>query len=494
MNRREFLTGLVAAGAARRLAPPQLITEPATLTRFPYIQNTRPDATTIMWAAARPADAIVAITKDGVNFRYARPVLRNFTAGEVSPLPAFTQFRVDVSDLEPGTDYVYQLHIDSEMAAQGRFRTACDGPFRFVVMGDSGQMTTEQIWISQLIAGEPASFLMHAGDIAYFRGTQKDFQSTYFDVYRQSLGSVPFFPCPGNHEYMTPDAAAYISSHAVPTNNVPAADHGRYYSFDWSNAHFICLDSNEGLQQAAIGQGQMLNWLENDLRATRKFWRIAMFHHPPFAGGPNQSDPICAMVREHLLPVLERHGVQLVFSGHEHSYQRSRDIRGGAAALPGTGTIYMTSGGGGAALYPVSTHPLVGFAASVHHYLRVDVSGTRLDLTAINTAGAAVEQFALQPAPVLLDDPAQPAVSLVPSGLETLIRIRGRSLAAEETFIPVPPGPSEVGGAVVMVNQRPIPLIYASPTQIWGQLPADVQRPFALTITTPNGSAHTFVD
>ena len=101
--------------------------------------------------------------------------------------------------------------------------------------------------IARLVAAEPASFLMHAGDIAYTHGTQENFQNTYFDVYRQILGSVPLFPCPGNHEYLNGDATAYLASYAVPTENVPDEDQGRYYSFDWSNAHFICLDSNRSL-------------------------------------------------------------------------------------------------------------------------------------------------------------------------------------------------------------------------------------------------------
>jgi hypothetical protein len=419
--------------------------------------------------------------------------MRNFSSGEVAPLSPFTQYRADLSELDPATDYAYHVYIDSQLTTQGRFRTAGDGPFRFLVFGDSGQLTAGQFSIANLIAGEPASFLIHAGDIAYTHGTQQNFQYTYFDVYGPILRSVPLFPCPGNHEYLMGEATAYMASYAVPTENVPDEGHGRYYSFDWSNAHFICLDSNKSLQQAVSGQGEMLNWLENDLRATSKFWRIATLHHPPFAGGANRNDPLCAMVREYVVPILEKYGVQLVFSGHEHSYQRTSPIRGGAAALPGTGTVYMTSGGGGAALYHLTSHPLVEAAASIHHYLRVDVSGTKLELTAVDASGAAFERFVLQPSPVLLDDPAMPAVSLVPSGVETLLRIRGHALAADEAFVSTPPGPPELEASIVTVNQRPIPLIYASPTQIWAQLPADVRPPFAVEVLTPNGSARTFV-
>nr|UXE44172.1 3',5'-cyclic adenosine monophosphate phosphodiesterase CpdA [uncultured bacterium] len=494
INRREFLAGFAAVGVGRRILARQLTTASVTLTRYPYIQNTRTDAATIMWAASGPADAVMVVTSDGVNFRYARPQMRTFTYGEVAPLSPFTQFRVDLSELDPATNYIYQLYIDSQLSTQGGFRTAGDGPFRFVVFGDSGQLTPGQLSIAQLIAAEPASFLMHAGDIAYTHGTQENFQHTYFDVYRQTLSSVPLFPCPGNHEYLSGSPAAYLASYAVPTGDVPDEDQGRYYSFDWANAHFVCLDSNESLQRALAGQGSMLKWLEADLRATDKFWRFATMHHPPYAGGPNQTDPVCAMVRQYVVPILEKHGVQLVFSGHEHSYQRTRPVRNGAAVLPGTGTVYMTSGGGGAALYYTLGHPLVETATSTHHYLRVDVSGTRLGVTAIDMSGNALEQYVVQPAPVLLDDPDTPAVSLVPSGLETLLRIRGYSFAVEETFVPAPPGAPELTSTGVFVNQRPVPLLYASPTQIWAELPSDIAPPFVLDVVTPNGSAQTFVD
>jgi acid phosphatase type 7 len=113
--------------------------------------------------------------------------------------------------------------------------------------------------------------------------------------------------------------------------------------------------------------GAMLRWLENDLRATRKFWRVAAFHHPPYASGFYRNDPLSSLAWQHIVPILEAYGVQLVLNGHEHSYQRSYDIRAGAALPRGTGTLYMTSGGGGAALYPVTSHPLIAFGSSTYH-------------------------------------------------------------------------------------------------------------------------------
>src|SRR5438045_9708005 len=106
----------------------------------------------------------------------------------------------------------------------------------------------------------------------------------------------------------------------------------------------------------------MLEWLELDLNKTKQFWKIAFFHHPPYAVGPNQTGLVSSVVRERIVPILEAYGVQLVMSGHEHSYQRTHSIREGAVTAPGQGTVYITSGGGGGALHPAHEHPLVNFA------------------------------------------------------------------------------------------------------------------------------------
>jgi hypothetical protein len=329
--------------------------------------------------------------------------------------------------------------------------------------------------------------------MAYLHGRHLDFQVNHFDVYRDVLRAIPYFPIPGNHEYETPQAEPYVSVHAVPTENVPAADHGRYYSFDWGNAHFICLDSNKPLERAVAGDGEMLRWLERDLRATRQFWRIAAVHHPPYAAGPNQSDPVSGFVRGRIVPLLEKYGVQLVLSGHEHSYQRTVPLRGGAALPENSGTIYMTLGGGGGALYPVFLSPQTAVGRSAHHYLKVQVNGTQMNLSAIGIGGGVLDNFRLNPLPVVTEDSFFGPVSIIPYKSGSLVRIRGRSLAAEERFVGRAPSPTELAGVSVMIDGRPVALSYVSSTQIWGRTEAPVRGPFILRLTNSNGSTESTV-
>src|SRR5262249_28468400 len=156
---------------------------------------------------------------------------------------------------------------------------------------------------------------------------------------------------------------------------------GRYYSFDWGNAHFISLDSNSdrssgAFRRALTGTGDMLNWLDRDLRSTRQFWRVVFFHHPPFAGGLNAGDPVENDVHRFIVPILEANGVQLVLNGHEHNYQRTYTLKEDKVVPDGSGTVYLTAGGGGATLYTLpSTLPQTALQRFSHHYVRIDVSG-----------------------------------------------------------------------------------------------------------------------
>ncbi len=191
--------------------------------------------------------------------------------------------------------------------------------------------------------------------MAYGSGTFAQFQSNYFGLYAPLMSRLPFFLTPGNHDYETDNAAPYLAGNAAPVSNVPAAVLGRYYSFDWGDAHFVSLDSNLMPTDSA---SQMLAWLDSDLAATGKYWKIVFLHHPPYPTGTHLNDPICALVQQNVTPIVERHGVQLVLSGHEHGYERSWPLAGGQrvdSSASGPSTTYVITGGGGQAMEEVGS-------------------------------------------------------------------------------------------------------------------------------------------
>jgi hypothetical protein len=156
------------------------------------------------------------------------------------------------------------------------------------------------------------------------------------------------------------------------------------------------------------------------------------------------------------------------------------------------GTNYITSGGGGAQLYDIFDRDYLAIAKKSFHYLRTEVRGTQITIRAIRNDGVEFDTFTVAPAPAFSDDPKVVPVTLSPGPVAgASIRIIGRALAAEETFLCTPIPPQTMAGTTVTVNGQPIQLLYASPTQIYGQLPFSVNGNITIRVTTPNGSSET---
>jgi hypothetical protein len=508
INRRTFLSAVSAIATQQRIGPftsrrymsedePEPV-QAISLSRFPYMQNVRADRASILWATLESGVGEVTYTSDGVTFHAVPAITRYFSRFETGMEIDYVQYRADLIGLEPDTEYSYAVAVNGQqIGAPGemRFRTAGTGPFTFVVFGDSGWGNPEdpgQSRIAQRIAAEKPALIVHTGDLVYPRGSFESYQRNYFNYYAGIMASVPFFPCPGNHDYDVLEPIPYLAIHALPTDGVPEPDAGRYYSFDWGNVHFVSIDAIRALQEAITNDGPMLRWLENDLQRTRQFWRIVYFHYPAYSTGSNVNDTESAWIRQFVVPILEKHGVQLVFSGHEHSYQRSVPFRNSCPAPPGIGTSYFVSGGGGAILYDAPLTPWVAAACSEYHYLRVEVEGTRIGIRSIRHDGTELDNYTIEPGPVFSDDPVDLPVTLDPGPIAgAAIRIIGRGLAAQEILAYEPSPQTEIAGTVVTVNGKPIHLLYVSPTQICAQLPFDVDGNIVLRVTTPNGFIET---
>ena len=142
------------------------------------------------------------------------------------------------------------------------------------------------------------------------------------------------WPTLGNHDGRSADSTTesgpYYDIFSLPRNGEAggvASGTEAYYSFDYGNMHFICLDSNETDRSA---DGAMMTWLEADLAANDKEWVIAFWHHSPYSKGHYDSDELGRSIdlRQNAVPLLERYGVDLVLTGHSHSYERSYLIDG----------------------------------------------------------------------------------------------------------------------------------------------------------------------
>lgn len=492
VTRRSVVGGLSATALSQRAGA-----QTATLVRYPYLQNVGKDRATILWTTLEEGSGFVEYAADRSYSQSATAQSRRFGTTETGLRFAYYQHQADLTGLRAGTEYFYRVMVDGQDLTPGveqRFRTAGPGPFTFLVFGDSGDGSAEQLQVARLMVREPAALVLHTGDLVYPSGTFELFQRRYFDIYSELMRRVPLFPCPGIHEYFSNSAAAYVAVHWPPSDGVPASDRGRYYSFDWGNVHFISLDTNSPLADAVRGTGAMLEWLENDLRKTRQFWRVVYFHHTPYPNATHEGDPVTALARDRIVPILERYDVQLVLSGHEHNYQQTRTIRNGQAVEPGAGILYITSGGGGASLYPVVPRLMVAYAESAHHYVRAEVQGHRMTLRAVRADGQEIDNLAFAPVPLISSNAVVNAASFEPSlAPGGLVSIFGRQLGAEDSQASSLPLPTELAGINAMIGGRRLPLLYASPMQINCQLPFDLQGSLTLRVSTPNGSAETAV-
>ena len=468
----------------------------ATLVRQPYVQDVRTDRAAILWTTLESGEGAVECSGGPGTAVRAAARMREFPSSVTEMGFAYYQYQADLSGLSAGVRYRCSLTLDGQPLApledaELAFRTAARGPFTFLALGDSGTGSLEQRQIAKRMSEESPSLVLHTGDIVYPGGGYAEQQAFYFDVYWKIMLQTPFFPSPGNHDYDTRNAEPYLAAHSVPSEKVPAGGRGRYYSYDWGNVHFVSLDSNLSLAVAASGQGEMLEWLDRDLRESRSFWRVVYLHHAPFSGGPKETDAVGKLVRDYVAPILDRYDVPLMLNGHEHSYQRTFPIRAGVTRDTGEGVVYVTTGGGGAPLYNVILRPQVAVAESAHHFLRAEVDGPRMTVRAIRADGREIDRFTLAPPPRLAGDPLVNAASFTPEVASGgLVSILGRNLAAEE-LTPTGNGsplPISLGGVTVELNGRPLSLLYVSGPQINALVPFDVHGPAALRVTARNGT------
>lgn len=347
------------------------------LKRKPYLQQTDHDSTLLVWtSSAERALEVVVTTPDG------EPVAQVGSEIDTSAQPRDgRQYIASLEGLTPATTYCYQLLADGRPAtARTGFRTAPEpgstGPVTFVAVGDMGTGKSDQHAVFDQIRNVPFELLLALGDNAYESGTLDEFEMHLFDVYGPVFRSVPVFPISGNHEYHTRDAAPFREVFVLPENG---GEQGRerWYSFDWGPIHFVALDTEKtGAAQAA--------WLEQDLAANTLPWIIILAHRPPYSSGKHGSH---VAFRHRYGEILERYNVQLVLSGHEHSYERTRSING---------TTYVVSGGGGRETRGIGSSSFTEFSEAVLHFTWFRVDGDTLEMRAVDGTGKEFDSMILK--------------------------------------------------------------------------------------------------
>ena len=185
------------------------------------------------------------------------------------------------------------------------------------------------------------TFVLTLGDNAYPIGATDEFTRCFQATWGQYKDRIR--PSPGNHDYITLDAAGYFGYFGT------AAGTGQrgYYSFDVGAWHLISLNSHA---DAGAGSSQYA-WLQADLAASRSLCTLAYWHHPVFSSGPHGNNPHMAEIYR----LLHSKGAELVLVGHDHVYERFAPQDADGHADPVRGVRSFTVGTGGAPLYSWNT-------------------------------------------------------------------------------------------------------------------------------------------
>lgn len=350
---------------------------PSPFQRRPFLQQMTDTSVNVDWiSAAQPAASVVVMTPDGAPVTTVPAVVADGAAST----EANQSWTAPVKGLTADTTYCYEVRAGDAVWKRGGFHTApaagAGRPIRFVAFGDSGTGSDDQAAAYEQMHTVPFDFLIHTGDVGYGSGTTTELQRFFFDFYADTLESFPAFPSSGNHEYNSADASPFRAAFDLPKNGGPAGAE-RWYSFDWGDAHFVAVDTER------MGDVQA-KWLDADLAATNKPWKIVFGHKPPFSSGDHGND---STFRKYFNPILERHKVQLVLNGHDHNYERT---------TAQNGVTYVVTGGGGAGTRPMGNSAFTAFGDSVIHFVYVTIDGDTLTLHAIDGTGEEFDSAAIK--------------------------------------------------------------------------------------------------
>jgi chitodextrinase len=185
--------------------------------------------------------------------------------------------------------------------------------------------------VTNLISSWNPNLFLYLGDV-YEKGTATEFHNWYRPNGFFGRFNAITNPTIGNHEYENGQAPGYFDY----WKSVP-----HYYSFNARGWHFISLDSTTQFDQINPGTPQY-QWLQNDLAANSATCTIAYFHHPIYNIGPEGA----ATRMSGVWSLFAAHGVDVVLTGHDHSYQRWTRMDGTGAPDP-AGIVQFVAGGGG---------------------------------------------------------------------------------------------------------------------------------------------------
>lgn len=344
---------------------------------------------------------------------------------------ATNKHHITLPKLQECSRYFYSVNSPSmSIDNEGRsFTTLCESAKtqRLWAIGDSGQLGKNQTDVyakaMEYIDGDYSKLDMWLllGDNAYSSGTQEQFNTKLFEPYKELVKRFTPWAVIGNHDARR---WAFYNIFEFPANaqSGGVASHAKeYYAIDNGNLHLVMLDS-ESVDRDS--DGDMANWLREDLAANKKPWVIVVFHTPPYSDGGHKSDDDWDSfgrlkdMRENFVPIFDEYGVDLVLGGHSHGYERSKlllnhlrksdtlseenilqdrktDYIKSLDKKRDSGTIYQVCGSSSKLDGATYAHPALPYSLHEMGSLMIEITPTTLTSKFINIDGKIADEFTI---------------------------------------------------------------------------------------------------
>jgi 3',5'-cyclic AMP phosphodiesterase CpdA len=320
-----------------------------------------------------------------------------------------------LDNLDPATSYVYRVGDGTNWSAWFHFRTASRGhePFTFLYFGDAQndiQSRWSRVFRRAVLDAPRARFALHAGDLVN-RGNRDAEWGEWCQAGGWINAMMPTVAVPGNHEYditRNVPLPEYDDADKEPPRSLASRWQARFefphngpvefshhlaetvFFFDYQGVRFVALNSMEDLEAQA-------GWLDAVLSENPQRWTIATHHHPVFSSKHGRDN---SELRDAWQPVYDKHHVDLVLQGHDHTYARSGLLRyknvgtGVTARSENAGTVYVVSVSG-AKMYDAQSGPFRRIAEDTQLYQTITIDGDQLRYEARTAAGTLYDAFLL---------------------------------------------------------------------------------------------------
>ncbi len=330
-------------------------------------------------------------------------------------------------NLAPDTKYAYRVGNGEYYSEWFHFSTAKSeaAPFSFVYFGDA-QNEVKSLWsrcIREAFVTMPdIDFLLHAGDLINNPVRDEEW-GEWFYAGGWIYGMKPSIATPGNHEYYRSGDDRLLSEHWKPSftlpENGPEGLEETVYYIDYQGVRIISLNSQAMLSSEKALKDQK-EWLEKVLAENSQQWTIVTQHHPVYSTAMGRDNTV---LRKNFQPLFEKHRVDLVLQGHDHTYGRGYNLEFGEKNKD-KGPIYVVSVSG-PKMYNLNFEDwLERVASNTQLFQLIHVDGNTLTYKAYDVTGKLYDAFELSKR----NNGTNKFKDLTPEGVEELAEISRRYL------------------------------------------------------------------